>query len=84
MKIQLEHFTFKLSKAQTNVVDLLMEDNTRYIIPKPYYNHQTMMGVGDYGKDFKKPTIEWLKDRNILIPTEDGKYLRLNNLTQKL
>lgn len=77
MKIELEGKEYNLSAAQRQVVQELYEFENGKVCESPYYNYQEVDVDGLSQFYFKRPTKDWLKSRNILIPTYQN-WLILN------
>ena len=80
MKIKLGIFDYKLSPAQSKVIKLLIDNPSYYVAPTGYYNHQDIRNEKDLITQFKITTKDWLRDRKILIPSNERDYLKLNPL----
>lgn len=67
-----------LSKAQQKVIDLLKENQKRYILKSQYYNHQDVIFEEEHKKrffQFKKPTFEVLEKLGLIVNLEGNKYI---------
>lgn len=67
-KIKLGCFDFPISKAQSKVINNLLDKENAYVLPTKFYNHQNLYAFGCWQFQFTKPTLNWLRDRHILIP----------------